>query len=46
MNDGTASSSGLLGAFCEGIVYPSALNATQYGNLNTNLHSASSGWNF
>lgn len=31
---------------CEFAVYPSGFNATQYGNMNTNMHSAANGWNF
>lgn len=38
--------SGLTGDFCEGGIWPSAFNSTQYGNLNTNMHSATVGWNF
>jgi small ligand-binding sensory domain FIST len=36
----------LAGKFCEGEIYPFALNSTQYGALNTNMHSATNGWNF
>lgn len=36
----------LVGGFCEGGIWPSAFNATQYGNMNSNMHSSSNGWNF
>lgn len=36
----------LTGDWCEGGIYLSALNSTQYANLNSNMHSATNGWNF
>lgn len=46
MNDSAGAGSTLDGAFCEAVIYPILMNATQYGNLNTNMHSATNGWNF
>jgi hypothetical protein len=43
-NDGTVDS--VPGSYCEGGLWPSGFNSTQYGNMNTNLHSSTSGWNF
>jgi hypothetical protein len=37
---------GMTGTMCEAGIWPSAFNATQYGNMNTNIHSATSGYNF
>ena len=37
------SNSNLFGLFCEGGIWPVGLNATQYGNLNSNMHTR---WNF
>lgn len=34
------------GDVCEIGIWPSAFNATQYGNMNTNQHSAANGYNF
>jgi hypothetical protein len=34
------------GTACEIGAWPIAFNSTQYGNMNTNMHSASNGWNF
>lgn len=38
--------SGLAGVLCEAGLWPSALNSTQQTNLNSNMHSATNGWNF
>ena len=39
----TVTNSNLVGLFCEGGIWPVGLNATQYGNLNSNMHTR---WNF
>lgn len=39
-------SSPMQGFVCEAGIWPSAFNATQYGNMNTNMHGAANGWNF
>ena len=31
---------------CEDGMWPGAWTSTQYGNMNTNMHSATNGWNF
>lgn len=36
----------LAGTVCEGGGYPIGFNSTQYTAMNTNMHSASNGWNF
>jgi len=44
---GRSSAGGSLdGVIMEAGIWPSAFNATQYGNLNTNQHSAANGYNF
>jgi hypothetical protein len=35
-----------VGNICEAGIISAALNSTQYGSLNTNMHSATNGWNF
>lgn len=39
-------SAGMAGFMCEAGIWPSALNATQQTDMNTNIHSATTGWNF
>lgn len=34
------------GEMCEAGIWPIAFTSTQYGNMNTNMHSATYGWNF
>jgi hypothetical protein len=41
-----AGGNALVGNMCEGALFPLAPNSTQNGNLNTNMHSATNGWNF
>lgn len=44
MNDNSGNE--LQGSLSEIGFWPSGFNATQYGNMNTNIHSATSGYNF
>lgn len=44
--DGGGTSSSLTGVVCEFGLWPTGFSATQYGNMNTNMHSATSGYNF
>lgn len=45
-NDASGSGDPMNGNLCEAGFWPIGFNATQYGNINTNMHSASNGWNF
>jgi hypothetical protein len=45
MGDSTGAAA-LVGNLCEVGLWPSAFNSTQYGNMNTNMHSSTNGWNF
>jgi hypothetical protein len=45
MND-TSANLGLVGNFCEGGIVPANLYSSGYSSLNSNMHSATNGWNF
>ena len=43
---GNSSTSPLVGYACESSLWSGFMNSTDYGKLNTNMHSAAYGWNF
>lgn len=45
MNDNSFAST-FIGDMMEFGIWPSGFNATQYGNMNTNIHSSTNGYNF
>jgi hypothetical protein len=46
MGGAAGSVNALDGSWCEAGIWPAAFNSTQYGNMNTNMHGATNGWNF